>query len=85
MTSFLTVAGFFAWYLACSAGALWLGKGRKQDEDRAVRHGNSGEKRVARTLTQAGYTLLSDLTVQHGRGTTSNRPCGVRPGPAFRD
>ncbi len=49
--------------------ALWLGKGKKQDEDRAARHGNSGELRVARTLAKAGYTLLTDLTVQHGGGT----------------
>jgi Holliday junction resolvase-like predicted endonuclease len=49
--------------------ALWLGKGKKQDEDRAARHGNSGELRVARSLAKAGYTLLTDLTVQHGGGT----------------
>ena len=69
MTSYLAVAGFFASYLACSAGALYLGKGQKQDDDRAVRHGNSGELRVARTLAKAGYTVLTDLTVQHRGGT----------------
>lgn len=69
MTSYLAVAGFFASYLACSAGALWLAKGQKQDDNRAVRHGTSGEQRVARTLAKAGYTVLTDLTVQHRGGT----------------
>ena len=69
MTSYLTMAGFFTAYLACSAGALWFGKGQKQADDRAVRHGNSGEQQVARTLAKAGYTVLTDLTVQHHGGT----------------
>jgi hypothetical protein len=34
-----------------------------------MRLGSSGEQRVGRTLQQAGYAVLTDLTVQQGRGT----------------
>lgn len=64
-----TLAASFAAYVACGAGALWLGQQQRTSDDRAVRLGNSGEQRVAKTLTQAGYTVLTDLTVQQGRGT----------------
>ncbi len=69
LTGSLIVAVFFIAYLACAAGALWLGPRRRKSSDRAVQHGNSGEQRVARALTQAGYSVLTDLTVQLGRGT----------------
>ena len=63
------LAGCFISYLICSGGALWFGRAKKHVEDRALRHGASGEKRVARLLDKAGYTVLTDLIVQHGGGT----------------
>lgn len=63
------LAAFFTAYLACGAGALWLGKRRRDGDRRAARHGSSGEQRVARALERAGYAVLTDLTVQKGRGT----------------
>lgn len=59
----------FAAYVGCGAGALWLGQQKRSGDDRAARLGSSGEQRVARTLTQARYAVLTDLTVQRGRGT----------------
>ena len=69
MPDYVILAAFFAAYLGCGAGALWLGKQGRDGDSRAARHGNSGEQRVARTLARAGYSVLTDLTVQHGRGT----------------
>lgn len=60
---------FFAAYLGCSGGALWLGRGKKQVEDQALKHGVSGEQRVDRALSKAGYSILTDLTVRQGAGT----------------
>jgi len=65
----VALALFFAAYLGCSGGALWLGRGKKQVEDHALKHGTSGEQRVERTLRRAGYTVLTDLTVRQGKGT----------------
>jgi hypothetical protein len=69
LSEYAILAAFFTAYLGCGAGALWLGRQRRAGDDRATRHGNSGEQRVARTLERAGYTMLTDLTVQQGRGT----------------
>lgn len=60
---------FFAAYLGCSGGALWVGKGKKQVEDQALKHGRSGEQRVDCALSKAGYSIITDLTVKHGSGT----------------
>src|ERR1700757_737152 len=69
MPDYVILAAFFAAYLGCGGGALWLGKQQQGGDHRAARHGSSGEQRVARTLERAGYAVLSDLTVQQGRGT----------------
>lgn len=69
MPDYVILAAFLAAYFGCGAGALWLGKQRREGDSRAARHGNSGEQRVARTLARAGYAVLTDLTVQFGRGT----------------
>lgn len=63
------LATSFAAYIGCGGGALWLGQHRRVGDDRAARLGNSGEQRVANALTRAGYAVLTDLTVQQGRGT----------------
>lgn len=65
----VALALFFAAYLGCSGGALWLGRGKKQAEDHALKHGASGEQRVDRALSKAGYSILTDLTVRQGNGT----------------
>jgi len=65
----VALTGFFVAYLACTAGALWLGKGAKQTQGHSARHGRSGEQRLARTLVQAGYTVLTDITLRQGAGT----------------
>lgn len=63
MASILAVAGFFLAYLVCGASALWLGRREKRRSDRDMRDGQSGEQRVARALSRAGYSVLTDLTV----------------------
>lgn len=69
LPEYAVLAAFFAGYLGCAGGALRLGQQRRMRNDRAARHGRSGEARVARVLERAGYAVLSDLTVQQGRGT----------------
>lgn len=69
LSEYATLAAFFSAYVGCAGGALWLGQQRRAGDDRAARHGSSGEARVARALRRAGYAVLSDLTVQQGRGT----------------
>ncbi len=66
MTSIFATAGFFLAYLVCGGAALWLGRREKRRTDRDMRHGKSGEQRVARALSQAGYAVLTDLTVTSG-------------------
>jgi hypothetical protein len=63
MASNFAVVGFFLAYLICGGAALWLGRREKRSADRDLRHGESGERRVARALTRAGYAVLTDLTV----------------------
>jgi hypothetical protein len=62
----LTLAGFLAAYLSCGAAALWFGQASRHNADRA---GTMGENRVVRTLTQAGYAVPSEVTLQLGNGT----------------
>jgi hypothetical protein len=65
----VSLAMFFSAYLGCSGGALWLGRRKKRIEARALMYGTSGEQRVSRTLSKAGYSILTDLTVRLGAGT----------------
>lgn len=66
---YAVLAAFFASYVGCAAGALWLSQERRAGDDRAARHGSRGEQRVARALGRAGYAVLSNLTVQRDSGT----------------
>jgi hypothetical protein len=65
----LTLCLSFAAYLGCGGGAFWLAKEGRGRDDRAVKHGNSGEQRVERALVRAGYPVLTDLTLRLGQGT----------------
>lgn len=69
MASIFAMAGFFLAYLLCGGAALWLGRREKRRGDRDMRHGASGEQRVARTLMRAGYAVLTDLTVTWGNSS----------------
>ncbi len=68
-THIVILAVWFATYLACLGGALALGRHSKSRDDLASQQGASGEQRVARTLSQAGYRVLTDLTIQNGNRT----------------
>ena len=68
-THIVILAVWYATYLACLGGALALGRHSKSRDDPANQQGASGEQRVAQTLSQAGYRVLTDLTIQNGNRT----------------
>lgn len=68
MASLFAAIGFILTALICAA-ALWLGRREQRGADRDMRHGATGEQRVDRALTRAGYAVLTDITVTWGNAT----------------